>query len=121
MAQPRRSSLAGRNATTSPVVQPERTPQEAPEVSQESEQAPVAAPAPTEASKASQGRTVAPKSKKKKVSFYQHPEEEERARKAWMHTMGHTGHTTITSFMEAAVANYTRQLEAEHNDAKPFS
>lgn len=121
MAQPRRSSLAGRNATTSPVVQPESTAQEAPEVPQEAEQPPATASAPAEAPKAAQGRTATPKSKKKKVSFYQHPEEEERARKAWMHTMGHTGHTTITSFMEAAVANYTRQLEAEHNDAKPFS
>ena len=121
MAQPRRSSLAGRNATTSPVVQPESTAQEAAEVPQEAEQPPATASAPAEAPKAAQGRTATPKSKKKKVSFYQHPEEEERARKAWMHTMGHTGHTTITSFMEAAVANYTRQLEAEHNDAKPFS
>ncbi|MGP9587211.1 hypothetical protein ACT3TB_16300 [Micrococcaceae sp. AOP34-BR2-30] len=64
---------------------------------------------------------AAGKGKKKKIGFYQTPEEAARTRAAWAHTMGHTGHTTITSYMEAAIASYTRQLEAEYNDSKPFS
>lgn len=121
MAQ-RKSALAGKSAVAAPAAPQE---QKAPEEAQNALQEPPAAPAPiespAEAPKASQRPTELPKGKKKKVSFYQHREEEDRARAAWMHTMGHTGHTTITSFMEAAVANYTRQLEADYNDAKPFN
>lgn len=120
MTQQRRSSLAGLNAATSPIAQPQSSSQQAPEAAQEASQDPTQATAGDSASSPSQERTAAPKSKKKKVSFYQHPEEEARARAAWMHTMGQTGHTKLTQFMEAAVASYTRQLEAEYNEAKPF-
>lgn len=120
MTQPRRSQLAGMNAATSPMTQPQSAAQQAPEAAQEPAQPPVPATTGEAVSQAPQERTAAPKSKKKKVSFYQHPEEEARARAAWMHTMGQTGHTKLTQFMEAAVASYTRQLEAEYNEAKPF-
>lgn len=121
MAQ-RRSALAGKSAVAAPTApQEEKAPEEAQNASQEPLTSPATTEDPTDASKGAQQPTEPPKGKKKKVSFYQHREEEDRARAAWMHTMGHTGHTTITSFMEAAVANYTRQLEADYNDAKPFN
>ena len=60
------------------------------------------------------------KKKKKKVSFYQYEEDKERAMAAWQFTMGHTGHTTVTSFYEAAIREYVLALEAKYNDSKPF-
>jgi len=68
--------------------------------------------------KATQAAPKAPK--KKKVSFYLAPEEETRAKAAWQFTMGFTNHRTWTSFFEEAVRRYTRELEAEYNDSKPF-
>jgi len=76
--------------------------------------------APT-ASEPGKGASEPSPTKKKKVSFYQLPAEEARARAAWMHTAGHTGHRTITSFMEAAVSAYTRELEKQYNDSTPFN
>lgn len=117
----RRSALAGRSAVApvspSNETAPEETHNSAPEA-EHSDSAPLGPVAPDAAT---ERPTEASKAKKKKVSFYQLPEEEQRARAAWMHTMGHTGHTTITSFHEAAVSHYTRQLEAQYNDSKPFN
>lgn len=120
MAQARRSALAGRNAATSPVATTPSAPQEATEAPESTAEPSAPPSAPADAANPPEQPSAASKGKRKKVSFYQHVDEEARARAAWMHTMGHTGHTTITSFMEAAVANYTRMLEAEYNDSKPF-
>ncbi len=96
----------------SPEVAEEAT---APQETAMAPAAPAASAAPREATKA------APKApKKKKVSFYLAPEEEARAEAARLFTMGHTGLTTVTSYYEQAIAEFTRKLEAEYNDSKPF-
>lgn len=121
MTTRRQSAFAGKSAVSpaSNVESAAQGPQE-----------PVASTLPAAAASASQESSEAsgqaPRSatkgaKKKKVSFYQLPAEEDRAKAAWMHTMGHTGHTTITSFFEAAVSEYTRKLEERYNDSKPFN
>lgn len=83
--------------------------------------APSAQPdAPVQASKSDRGDQPA-KEKKEKRNFYMLPSEEARSRAAWMHTMGHTQHLSVTSFYEAAIASYTRELEKLYNDSKPFN
>lgn len=107
MATPRKSQLANRNPLETPhPASAKETP--AVEVSEAQ-----ADPAPPQKPAAgSQG--------KKKVSFYQRKEEIPRTRAAWMHTMGHTGLTNYSHFVDAALEQFTRQLEAEYNDSKPF-
>lgn len=100
------------SAVTAPLPQAAVEAEEAP---RKAASASGAIAAPQEASEPAASK------KKKKVSFYQLPAEEDRARAAWMHTMGHTGHRTITSFMEAAVSTYTRELEKQYNDSTPFN
>lgn len=104
---PRPSKFANRSAAS--PVQP----------LQEAEPAEGAAPAPEPPApepKAKSGRNL----KKPKVSFYAKEEDEERARAAWLHTAGHTGHKTWTAFLEEAMNSYTRRLEGEYNNQKPF-
>ena len=119
MAQRKTSTFAGQSAVAPAAAntqsaEPSGAPQEL--------GAPMAAPEVIGVpAKPAQQATASTKPKKKKVSFYQLPVEEDRARAAWMHTMGHTGHTTITSFMEAAVSEYTRKLEEQYNDSTPFN
>lgn len=60
------------------------------------------------------------KKKRPKVSFYADEDEQARANAAWLHTAGHTGHKTLTSFLETAMIKYARELESEYNDSKPF-
>lgn len=116
----RKSALSGRTVVD-PVTDQQANPEDPPAATQEPAEPSEAHNPPEKAAKLGERGSTGAKAKKKKVSFYQLPEEEDRARAAWMHTMGQTGHTTITSFMEAAVATYTRQLEAQHNDSKPFN
>jgi hypothetical protein len=104
---PRPSKLAGRSAA-SPVQ-----PMQEAEPPEDIALAP-APPAPEP--KAKSGRNL----KKPKVSFYAQVEDEERARAAWLHTAGHTGHKTWTAFLEEAMNSYTRYLEGEYNNQKPF-
>lgn len=117
----RRSALAGKSAVAPASPSNQTPPEEAQNSAPEPEQNDSAPPAPAAYKSAAERPTEPSKAKKKKVSFYQLPEEEQRARAAWMHTMGHTGYTTITSFHEAAVSYFTRHLEAEYNDSKPFN
>lgn len=115
----RRSSLSGMSPIATPVTeQPAKDPVKASaevEVPQQPEESPTAADAPK---KAPQAAPKAPK--KKKVSFYLSPEEEARAEAARIFTAGHTGLKTVTSYYEQAIAEFTRKLEAEYNDSKPF-
>lgn len=113
MSQPRKKSSF---AQASPIAPPNHSEQS--QVPVRGEEPSVASSTVTEAPQAKEPASL--ESKKKKVGFYQLPAEEKRTRAAWMHTMGHTGHTTITSYLEAAVAAYTRKLEEEYNDSKPF-
>lgn len=115
----RRSSLAGMNPIATPVT--EQTAEESSKTSEDvaAPQNPITPPAASEASrKAPQAAPKAPK--KKKVSFYLSPEEEARAEAARIFTAGHTGLKTVTSYYEQAIAEFTRKLEAEYNDSKPF-
>lgn len=113
----RKKSAFGKSPSFAPVAPPaqEEAQEPAEEVSS-TQQAQEATATPAKPSVASEGAAE----KKVKVGFYMFPAEKARARAAWMNTIGHTGHTSITLFMEAAIAEYTRQLEREHNDAKPF-
>lgn len=61
------------------------------------------------------------KPKKKKANFYQTEEDEARAQAAWRHTMGHTGIRYWTEYVEEAVRQFTRDLERDYNDSRPFS
>lgn len=106
---PRPSKLAGRSAA-SPMQ-----PMQDAEPAEDTTPAPAPAPAPPEP-KTKSGRNL----KKPKVSFYAQEEDEERARAAWLHTAGHTGHKTWTAFLEEAMNSYTRRLEGEYNNQKPF-
>jgi len=121
MTQPKRkpSKLSGSSplaprATEQPAKDPVRASAEV-----EAPQQPAVSPAASDApKKAPQAAPKAPK--KKKVSFYLSPEEEARAEAARIFTAGHTGLKTVTSYYEQAIAEFTRKLEAEYNDSKPF-
>lgn len=118
MTKPRRqSALANRNPVAPPPGTSQQPPVEAAENYPEADE--TASAAKEAATSEGQGQ-ASPKPKKKKVSFYQLPAEEARAKAAWAFTMGHTGHRTVTSFYEEAVSSYTRELEAKYNDSKPF-
>lgn len=118
MTRPRRqSALANRN----PVAPPPGIAQQPHEERAESYPEADETTSSVKEATAHEGQDMAsPKPKKKKVSFYQFPTEEARAKAAWAFTMGHTGHRTVTSFYEEAVSRYTRELEARYNDSKPF-
>lgn len=80
-------------------------------------------PAPADPEPAAKDASHQPRAQKKKrpkVSFYADEDEQARANAAWLHTAGHTGHKTLTSFLETAMIKYARELEREHNDSKPF-
>jgi len=116
----RKPSKLSRNTPVAPTAaaQPTEEPVKA--------SAEVAAPQnPTVPATASEAPKKAPQAapkapKKKKVSFYLSPEEEARAEAARIFTAGHTGLKTVTSYYEQAIAEFTRKLEAEYNDSKPF-
>lgn len=98
---PRRSGLAGK----SPVIPP---------VS--------AVPTPGENDRSA--GTSPPKrdteAKKRKVSFYQDEDRTARARGAHLHTMAQEGSRSLSDFIDKAVMAAVEQLEAKHNDGKPF-
>lgn len=94
--------------------------------SQEAQDA--ASPADTEAQASAASPTEQPASeapkkqaKKGKVTFYLWPEDRDRAKAAYMHTMGHTNIPSWTQFLETAVREFTLKLEREHNDSRPFA
>lgn len=81
-----------------------------------------ATPAPSSASPAS---TPAPapvvkKPQRKQVTYYHEGDALKRAKQAHLFTQGHTGHKGWTDFVETAVDKYTKQLEAEYNQSRPF-
>lgn len=115
----RRSTLAGMNAMSSHAAQQSvQDPSEGLEEAAKPQEAKVPSEATKTLKKTSQAAPKAPK--KKKVSFYLSPDEEARAEAARNFTMGHTGLKTVTSYYERAIAEFTRKLEAEYNDSKPF-
>lgn len=111
--QARRSELAGRSPVK-PLDTPE-SPSE-PTVAPEAQEAPEAAakPAAKPAAKASKDEEA------KKVGFYMKPSDKTRAERAHTTTVIHTGLRTWTAYVNEAVMAYTKQLEAKHNDSKPF-
>lgn len=114
----RRKSKFGQGSSIAPVSPaPQEEPQGPAVAAASAIEAPDTAAPAEKAPAASEGAAE----KKVKVGFYMLPSEKNRARAAWMNTIGHTGHTSITLFYEAAIAEYTRQLEREHNDSRPFS
>ncbi len=58
--------------------------------------------------------------KKKKVSFYQDEDRTARARGAHLYTMAQEGTRSLSEFIDKAVMDAVEQLEAKHNDGKPF-
>ena len=65
---------------------------------------------------------LAPKDegKAKKVGYYMLEADLERAQRAHTTTIIHTGLRSWTAYVNEAVMAYTKQLEKEHNDSKPF-
>lgn len=58
--------------------------------------------------------------KPKKEGYYMRPSDKERAERARMTTSIHTGLRTWTAYVNEAVMAYTKELEKQHNDSKPF-
>lgn len=58
--------------------------------------------------------------KAKPERFYFPAQEKERAMNALYATHQHTGITRWSTYVSAAVAEYTRRLEAQHNRGNPF-
>lgn len=58
--------------------------------------------------------------KAEKVGFYMKPTDQERAKRAHTTTIIHTGLKSWTAYVNEAVMAYTKQLEQQHNDSKPF-
>lgn len=113
------SALAGVSALASPAAR--KSAQEPTGESKEGAMPKESGTPPTASEAPKQTPQAAPKApKKKKVSFYLSPEEEARAEAARIFTAGHTGLKTVTSYYEQAIAEFTRKLEAEYNDSKPF-
>lgn len=83
---------------------------------EESEQAEATEPEPQQ----SPSEPANKQAKKGKVTFYLWPEDRDRAKAAYMHTMGHTNIPSWTQFLETAVREFTHKLEEEHNDRRPF-
>lgn len=111
----RPSSLTGR----SPVrpqpdaetdVQPTSPPSapSTPEARSEPTSVPASKPAPKDEGKA------------KKVGYYMLEADLERAQRAHTTTIIHTGLRSWTAYVNEAVMAYTKQLEKEHNDSRPF-
>lgn len=107
---PKSSPLAGR----SPSV-PETSVQEEPAEAVDPAQEPTHRPA------AASARSAAAKEKKERRNFYSTPSDHARTEAARKYTMGFTDYTSYTAFVEAAVNEKTRQLEAEHNDGRPWT
>lgn len=114
----RRKSKFGQGSSIAPVSQAPQEEPQGPAVADSGAVEALESAAPSPKAAAASGGAA---EKKVKVGFYMLPAEKSRARAAWMNTIGHTGHTSITLFYEAAIAEYTRQLEQEHNDSRPFS
>lgn len=119
MSERKSSAFGAKKSAVTPPAAPHPA-EQPPEPALGEEVNPKAPREPKSAPRAEQAASEPLKDKKKKVSFYQLPADEKRARAAWMHTMGHTGHITITSFMETAIAEYTHRLEKEFNKSQPF-
>lgn len=58
--------------------------------------------------------------KPKKDGFYIKPSDKERAERARTTTSIHTGLRSWTAYVNEAIMVYTKQLEQQHNDSKPF-
>lgn len=58
--------------------------------------------------------------KPKKEGYYMRPSDKERAERARTTTAIHTGLRTWTAYVNEAVMAYTKDLEKQHNDSKPF-
>ena len=56
----------------------------------------------------------------KKVGFYMKPSDLTRAKRAHTTTIIHTELRSWTAYVNEAVMAYTKQLEAQYNDSKPF-
>lgn len=100
---------------------------DAPETSVEATQEPSTTPqAPqkqSRAEKSAQWPTTAKKAKPKRERrvYYMDPDEHARAEAAYAFTAGHTRLRSWTAFVEAAIQEKTRSLEAKYNDARPFT
>lgn len=79
---------------------------------------PSAAPEPTTPAPTTSAATN--KVEKTKVGFYMTDADLLRAQRAHTTTIIHTGQRSWTAYVNEAVMSYTKQLEQEHNDSKPF-
>lgn len=73
--------------------------------------APTSAPTPAPAPK---------KPARKQVTSYHDEDALKRAKQAHLFTQGHTGYKGWTEFVEAAVNQHTKDLEAKYNESRPF-
>lgn len=83
---------------------------------------PTPTPTPTPAAPAP-APTPAPAPKKparKQVTSYHDEDALKRAKQAHLFTQGHTGYKGWTEFVEAAVNQHTKDLEAKYNESRPF-
>lgn len=76
-----------------------------------------------QAEKTSERRTEPKKSKPKRERrvYYMDQDQHARAEAAYAFTAGHTRLRSWTAFVEAAIEEKTRALEAKYNDSKPFT
>lgn len=109
----RRSELAGR----SPVK-----PLDAPEGHEETNVAPETQETPevTSQAAAKPAGETSKDDEAKKVGFYMKPSDLTRAKRAHTTTIIHTELRSWTAYVNEAVMAYTKQLEAQYNDSKPF-
>ncbi|WP_139187258.1 ParB family protein [Pseudarthrobacter chlorophenolicus] len=56
----------------------------------------------------------------RKTSFYQQDVDADRMRAAHLNTQEHTGHATLSEFINAAVSEKTVRLERDFNDGEPW-
>ncbi len=96
---PRQSSLAGSSPVNPPSVQP-----------------PVPAPVDTRQDRGASTREPT----KRKVGFYQAPEDTARVRGAILHTGAIEGPRTLSQFIDHAVMVEVERLEAKYNGGRPF-
>src|SRR5690625_804602 len=103
---PRKSALAGQSPIT-PAPEPQET----------------AAPRDTKKDAGRQGSDTASNqtpTKKRKVSFYQHPEDSARMRAALLHTQGTEGIRTLSDFINETMMAEVARLENTYNEGKSF-